>query len=443
VVVVVRMSAASRRLIEAVADGDDRAASSAAGRTGVDLNVVSESGEPALIIAAKAGRSCIAEDLARRGANLEACDRRFGWTAIMFAASRGHLQIVACLIGHRADVGATGRDGESALMLASLLGHTAVCELVLELGSAEVDRVANDGKRSLTHACYKGYWATALCLVAHGACLNTTDRGGRGPLAWAALQGHAEIVRFLAERMADIEACDQLRWSPLMLAAKGGHIAIVMCLAERHADLEARGADGETTLMLAALNGHAHVVEFLATRGVELDTAAEDGMTALKLAAEAGHFEAAQRLAEYGAELPEDGLRVAPGPWMLMVEHGAQPGLGLCRDAPGGPSALCGLTLTPGLARQLVVDIEVSASSIAEEGGDATLVLARVGAAASRWGFAPTELGYRRMLRVVEAAGVEVSPLKAALYCSDALMVDAERDGLFDWDDIGGIEDLE
>ncbi|CAE8715182.1 unnamed protein product, partial [Polarella glacialis] len=65
--------------------------------------------------------------------------------------------------------------------------------------------------------------------------------------------------------------------------------------------------------------------------------------------------------------------------------------------------------------------------------------LARCNGVAARWGFAPTDLGFRRLLCVVEeASSVVAGTLKAFLQDSGALPKDPACDGLFDWDDLGG-----
>eukprot|EP00747_Dinoflagellata_sp_TGD_P167191 gnl/TRDRNA2_/TRDRNA2_191173_c0_seq1.p1 gnl/TRDRNA2_/TRDRNA2_191173_c0~~gnl/TRDRNA2_/TRDRNA2_191173_c0_seq1.p1 ORF type:complete len:428 (-),score=119.32 gnl/TRDRNA2_/TRDRNA2_191173_c0_seq1:70-1353(-) len=423
------MSALARKLLEAAAEGDEKTARSMAGR-GANLNVLTAAGETALILAAKGGHAVIALDLVARGAELEPRDARRSWTALMHSAARGSHDVARALLEKGACVSVLGKDGETPLMLAALFGHTPVVEALLEYG-AEVDQCAEDGKRGLTHACYKGYWATALCLVSHGASLDAADCGGRSPIAWAAFQGHAQIVRFLAERGASIEIRDiGLEWSPLMLASHGGHLEAVKCLADRKANLEARGSDGETAIMLAALKGHAHVVQFLASHGAEVDAVANDGMTAVQIAAEAGHFAAAEKLVEYGAEVPEDGLAINQDPTLALGEAKAS-----TREQRRQLENPGGVTLTIRLAKQLIEDFEEVAVASFDERKE------RSRAAAERWGFTPTELGYRRMLRVVEEAGADAERLKSALHDADALMTDPARDGMFDWDEMGGVGD--
>lgn len=419
------MTTLARNLLIAAAEGDVDTARNMAAR-GANLNALSEAGETATIIATRGNHLHIVQDLARRGAALEARDLRFGWTALLFAASKGFLEIATALLESRADVSASGQGGETSLMLACLFGHTAVAEVLLEC-HAEVDVEADDGKRSLTHACYKGFWATALCLVAHGASINAEDKGGRSPLAWASLRGHADIVRFLLERQGDIEVRDRLGWTPLLLAAHGGRLNSVQCLASKGANLDAKGNDGETALMLAALMGHDEVLRYLASHGADLDAVANDGMTAIKIAAESGRFETALCLAEHGADLPEEGLSIARDPAELQNEATTREEKKVLEN-PGG------LTLTRRLATELLAEFEDIAGTAANP-REMCKVLAE------RWGFAPTELGFRRLLRVLEEAGVDSMPLKRILHDADALKVDHSRDGLFDWDALGGIED--
>lgn len=160
--------------------------------------------------------------------------------------------------------------------------------------------------------------------------------------------------------------------------------------------------------------------------------AAADGMTALKLAAEAGHFEAARHLAELGAEMPEEGLAVAPP----AVDSDLGRRLAASRQERRALENPGNLALTTRLANQLLLDFEAAVDIRAAKGAPA-----RCAAAAERWGFAPTELGYRRLLRVVEEAGADAGRLKSALQDTGALPKDPARDGVFDWDEIGGIDD--
>lgn len=420
------MAALSRKLLQAAAEGDATTAKSMAAR-GANLNVLSETGETAVLMATRGKHAEIAVDLIKRGADLEARSPIHGWTALLTAVAKDSMEIIQALLDCHAKVNVTGRDGESPLMLAALLGRTTIAEILLDAG-AEVDVCAEDGKRSLTHACYKGYWATALCLVERGASLDAQDCGGRAPISWACFEGHEHIVRCLAERQADIEVRDRLGWSPLMLAAHGGNLETVMCLVERQADLTARGKDGETALMLAALKGHASVIRFLSAQGVEVDAVANDGMTPLQLAADAGHFEAARALAEFGAEVPEEGLAIAASPAGPEVGTAGTPEELRSLENPGG------LVLTRRLAEALVLEFEALTGALDDVKADCSKT-------AQRWGFAPTELGYRRLLRVVEEADIDSNRLKTVLQDARALPKDPARDGLFDWDDIGGIEE--
>ena len=54
-----------------------------------------------------------------------------GATALMVAASKGHVEIVKALLVAKADVNAKESDGYTALMMASQRGHTGIAKLLL------------------------------------------------------------------------------------------------------------------------------------------------------------------------------------------------------------------------------------------------------------------------------------------------------------------------
>lgn len=68
------------------------------------------------------------------GADVNALDR-YGQTALMLAAHKGHALIVRELVSHGANLDHTAKFGLSALMLAVIADHPEVVRLLLEAGS--------------------------------------------------------------------------------------------------------------------------------------------------------------------------------------------------------------------------------------------------------------------------------------------------------------------
>ena len=79
------------------------------------------------------------------------CTYGRGWTALMYAASLGHMAIAHLLISHGADVNASDRDGQTPLIIAANAGHTA---MVLRLIEAGADTSGQDhyGNTALSYA---------------------------------------------------------------------------------------------------------------------------------------------------------------------------------------------------------------------------------------------------------------------------------------------------
>ncbi len=95
-----------------------------------------------------------------------------GSTPLMFAASKGQLDVVTILIDKKADVNAKNSDGLTALMFASMEGSLPVVKLLLEKG-AEPEMNAPDkiGKNALSYAKTEGRKEVADLLSSKGAKL--------------------------------------------------------------------------------------------------------------------------------------------------------------------------------------------------------------------------------------------------------------------------------
>ena len=72
--------------------------------------------------------------LLQSGAGVNARDR-YGQTALMLAAHRGHAAIVELLIEHGADLDVTAKYSLSALMLAVIAGHEGIVRALMRAGA--------------------------------------------------------------------------------------------------------------------------------------------------------------------------------------------------------------------------------------------------------------------------------------------------------------------
>ena len=65
---------------------------------------------------------------------------KYGWSALQFASSGGHVEVVRLLCQHGADVGASDVLGQSPLYIATFKNYSEVVNLLLDNG-ADIDQV--------------------------------------------------------------------------------------------------------------------------------------------------------------------------------------------------------------------------------------------------------------------------------------------------------------
>jgi ankyrin repeat protein/ABC-type cobalamin/Fe3+-siderophores transport system ATPase subunit len=90
------------------------------------------------------------------------------------------------------------------------------------------------------------------------------DFDQRTPLAWAAANGHGDIVKLLLKEGADPNSRNSSGWTPLALAVVYVHEAVVKVLIEnKKVDLETVDDNGRTPLSLAAMYGNEAMMNLL------------------------------------------------------------------------------------------------------------------------------------------------------------------------------------
>jgi len=149
-------------LIDAALDGNTKQVRLAL-ENGADVNAAQDEGHTALMMAAFNGHGKIVELLLDRGARVDSkdvlgrtalmysasgpfpetvgillehgadpniSDKSENFTALMFAASEGQVDVVRALLSHRASYETTDDDGETAPGFAQKSGHTEVVQLL-------------------------------------------------------------------------------------------------------------------------------------------------------------------------------------------------------------------------------------------------------------------------------------------------------------------------
>ena len=320
--------------LEAAIRAGDLAMATELIRSGAEVNRSTPEGFTPLMIASGLGQSQMVALLLTAGAQVLAVEPRAGATALHKAALSGAPDVVELLLDHGAFIDQQGPIlGHTALMDAVVYKQEDVVRLLVERGARTAIRNHWD-ERALDLARRDGLDAIARLIEARNEADAAKVRAQ--PLVPAIMAGDLqEVDRLIAsgaainERLPMVGSPDD-DYTPLAIAAREGHADILRVLLGAGADpRRVIGLFGGTALHEACYFGHTEVVramtegcERAGTRTSELDAqGACNGMTPLHDAVWHGHFDAARALVDAGAPLH---LRTHAGltPRELAVRYG-------------------------------------------------------------------------------------------------------------------------
>ncbi|XP_032423517.1 ankyrin repeat domain-containing protein 50 [Xiphophorus hellerii] len=175
-----------------------------------------------------------------------------------------------------------------------------------------VNQLESSGQTLLAKAAIEGSANVAKFLLAHGSDPLISDHHGQTPLTLASRQGHVKFLSILLEWMksqstetavAMMEHIDNEGWTALRSAAWAGHCEALRLLLDAGADVNGCDSEGRTALRAAAWGGHEEIVLTLLDYRAQINKADSNGRTPLIAAAYMGHPETIEILLNHNAEV--------------------------------------------------------------------------------------------------------------------------------------------
>ena len=231
-----------------------------------------------------------------------------GNTPILWAAIMRHSAVLKVLLEQGATPNTADRWGRTPLSWAAEYKDEDVVKILLEREDVTPNTADGQGKTPLLLAVANRHENIVKMLLGRqDVTPDTQDRRGRTPLLWAAENGYGAIVKILLGRQ-DItpDIPDGKGRTPLSRAAKSGFLDIVAMLLDREdVTPDTVDKDGRTPLFRAAENGCEYVMEMLLERGdVTPNIADKDGRTPLLWAAKKGDRSIVKLLLEWDHVTP-------------------------------------------------------------------------------------------------------------------------------------------
>lgn len=212
-----------------------------------------------------------------------------GYTALSWAARRGHVDVVQCLLDNQADVNSQNTAGETALLLAveyskpqpsaASDGHLEIVKKLLG-ASANANTEDHQGRTALLQAVRDGrYDIVEHLFTTTSLSVDIEDDKGYTALSTAARKGFSEIVAILLKRGRAGVRGDTIA---MVRAAQERNFDIVQLLMENMEEVDINVVDerGRTAISYAAQFGSDEIVGLLLDHKADIDIKDKEGYTA-------------------------------------------------------------------------------------------------------------------------------------------------------------------
>ncbi len=262
-----------------------------------------------------------------------------GW--LLGAAEAGDLATAKRALKSGDDLDVVDKNGRSALMIAAAANHLDIATWIVEqLGGSKpaakptktkskkaktassnpLDRADSDGRTAIAHAAIQGHLEMVRLLADAGAALDAAI-AHVADYAYNRPPATLEIAKLLLERGANVNTHQEGSLDTALIeAAESGWLELVDVLLAHGADVHRTNCIDTTALSGAARRGHVDVVKRLLETGARLSIGSNSfgGDSPLACAIESGHVEIVRIFLERGAM----GVEGRKPPLMVAAEKG-------------------------------------------------------------------------------------------------------------------------
>ena len=164
---------------------------------GADVNALTFTMEPLIILAIKDGNFKPVKYLIDNGAEVNAKTVFDGETPLMVACQQEALETVKYLLKNGADINSSSSDGKTPLFIATDVGNFDIVQYLVDQG-ANVHAVTNKGQTLLMYAAMSGNLEMVKYFHQLGIDVNAVDIYSNTAADYAVSYGYSEITSYLA-----------------------------------------------------------------------------------------------------------------------------------------------------------------------------------------------------------------------------------------------------
>ena len=270
---------------------------------GADLDLKTNEGNTALLLAASQGAKGAIKVLVEAGADVNVKGPA-EWSALHFAVDQDDLEVIGILCDGGADVNAMCKEHKTPLMLAVMKVWGKAVRVLL-------DKCADPNLRDLhgwsaLHMAAESKETIEILqlLINNGAYVDELTNKGNTALALAVLKNSIGSAKVLLHGKADPSICGDHCWSPLHVAAERNYSKMAELLCSFGANLNATNQQGYTPLVISVAKGFEEVAGTLLQNGANPDMQSElNGWSALHFAAQEDNHVMGELLCNFEADL--------------------------------------------------------------------------------------------------------------------------------------------